>query len=223
MIEVHRLHLTDVTPDPNLPWTRPTFPVFAYLIDSPEGPILVDTGVGHGNDLIDALYSPVHYDLGEVLRRHGVEIDEVGIVIVSHLHFDHCGQNKLFRHARIVVQAREVEAAREPGYTVPEWAFPPGIELEEIDGESRIADGVRAVATPGHTPGHQSVVIDTPTGSTTVIGCQASWNVAGFANGALGDEGWDQELGARSVDKLGGLEPARVLFSHDHGEWTSAL
>ena len=53
MIEVHRLHLTDITPAPNLPWTRPTFPVFGYLIAHPTGPIVIDTEVGTNNPLID--------------------------------------------------------------------------------------------------------------------------------------------------------------------------
>lgn len=92
MISLHRLHLTDVTPAPHLPWARPTFPVFAYLVLHPDGPILIDTGVGIGNAFIDELYSPVHYDLDAALHRHGVEADDIAAVITSHLHFDHCGQ-----------------------------------------------------------------------------------------------------------------------------------
>jgi glyoxylase-like metal-dependent hydrolase (beta-lactamase superfamily II) len=94
VIDVHRLHLTDVTPAPNLPWTRPTFPVFAYLVLHPTGPILIDTGVGIGNAFIDELYSPVHHDLDEALDRHGVSTGDIATVITSHLHFDHCGQNE---------------------------------------------------------------------------------------------------------------------------------
>src|SRR3954451_9519189 len=130
MIEVRRLHLTDVTPAPHLPWARPTFPVFAYLVLHPSGPVLVDSGVGIGNQFIDDLYSPVHHDLDDALGRHGVAIDDVVTVITSHLHFDHCGQNLRFGGARVLVQGAEVEAAKAPLYTVPEWAFPPGIDLE---------------------------------------------------------------------------------------------
>src|SRR3954447_8646339 len=99
MIDVHRLHLTDVTPAPNLPWARPTFPVYAYLVMHHDGAVLVDSGVGIGNGLIDELYTPVHHDLDDALGRHGVSVDDIGTVITSHLHFDHCGQNHRFAGA----------------------------------------------------------------------------------------------------------------------------
>ena len=180
VIAVHRLHLTDVTPAPNLPWARPTFPVFAYLVLHSGGPILIDTGVGVGNAFISELYSPVHHDLDEALDRHGVSTTDITAVITSHLHFDHCGQNHRFAGSTIVVQRAEVEAARERLYTVPDWAFPPGVELSVIDGDHQIAAGVRVIATPGHTPGHQSVLIEVGDGTRTVVCCQASWNVSSF-------------------------------------------
>ncbi len=157
MTSVHRLRLTDVTPAPHLPWARPTFPVFAYLLLHPAGPILIDTGVGIGNTFIDELYSPVHHNLYAALGRHSVAVDDIGTVITSHLHFDHCGQNHRFAHARVFVQQAEVEAARARLYAVPEWAFPASVDLTVISGDHEIASGVRVIATPGHTPGHQSV------------------------------------------------------------------
>ena len=219
MIEVHRLHLTDVTPAPNLPWTRPTFPVFAYLITHPTGPIVIDTGVGTNNKFIDQLYSPVHYDLDEALSRHDVRVEDVRTVINSHLHFDHCGQNPRFGNARIIVQRAEIEAAEAPLYTVSEWAFPTGIELSAIEGDLHVADGVRIISTPGHTPGHQSVLIEESRGTRTIVCCQASWNTRSFEAGTLGDEGWDQDEGIRSLVKLRALNPHRVLLSHELTEW----
>ncbi len=219
MIDVRRVHLTDVTPAPSLPWARPTFPVFAYLVLHPTGPILVDTGVGAGNELIDELYAPVHHDLDEALRRHGVGIEEVTTVITSHLHFDHCGQNDRFTSSRVIVQRAEVEAAKAPLYTVPEWAFPPTIDLTVVDGDHEVAPGVRIIATPGHTPGHQSVLIEESSGNRTIVCCQASWDVSSVASAVLGDDGWDQAAGAASLERLHALEPDRVLLSHDPHEW----
>jgi Metallo-beta-lactamase superfamily len=185
MIDVHRLHLTDVTPAPNLPWARPTFPVFGYLIAHPTGPI-IDTGVGTNSTFIDKLYSPVHHDLDNALSRHGVRVEDVQTVITSHLHFDHCGQNDRFGHSQIFVQ-RAIHSAR--------MAFPVGIELTPIEGDLQIVDGVRIISTPGHTPGHQSVLIDDGNGRRTIVCCQASWNTDSFEAGALGDDGWNQDEG----------------------------
>jgi N-acyl homoserine lactone hydrolase len=124
--------------------------VYAHLIEHSTGPILIDTGVGIGNPLIDRLYSPVHHDLDRALHRHRVAVDEVTTVITSHLHFDHCGQNHRFVRSRIFVQRSEIEAARAPHYTIEERAFPPQVELTAIDGDFHVAPGVQIIATPGH-------------------------------------------------------------------------
>lgn len=63
-MQVHRLHVATTHPDPSLPWADGDAEVYAYLIDHPDGLILVDTGVGEGNEVIDALYRPDHRDLG---------------------------------------------------------------------------------------------------------------------------------------------------------------
>jgi N-acyl homoserine lactone hydrolase len=220
--EVHRLHLTDVTPAPHLPWARPTFPVFAHLILHPAGPILIDTGVGLDNALIDDLYSPQHHDLDAALRVHGLAVTDIATVITSHLHFDHCGQNHRFAHASVIVQRTEVEAANEAHYTVGEWAFPADVQLTVVDGDHDVAPGVRIIATPGHTCGHQSVLIVGADGVRTVVCCQASWDVASYAAAALGDDGWDQHVGAASLRTLHSLQPDRVLLSHDANEWRRA-
>jgi len=219
VIEVHRLHLTDVTPAPNLPWTRPTFPVFAYLVLHPTGPILIDTGVGIGNAFIDELYSPVHHDIDTALGSHGVSVDDVLTVITSHLHFDHCGQNNRFPGSNLLVQRAEVEAATAALYTVPDWAFPPGIDLTVIDGDHQVAPDVQIIATPGHTPGHQSVLINDGDSRRTLVCCQAAWNVSSFDTATLGDDGWDEATGAASLKKLHALKPDRVMLSHDPHEW----
>ncbi len=220
-VRVFRLHLTDVTPSPDLPWARPTFPVFAFLVKHPDGPVLIDTGVGVGHDVINELYSPVHHDLDAALAEHGVEVADITTVITSHLHFDHCGQNNRFPHARVLVQRAEVEAAMEPLYTVPEWAFPHGVELTEIDGDHHVASGIEIISTPGHTVGHQSVLIDDGNGQRTIACCQGSWNAESFSAAELGDDGWDREAGARSMRRLHSLKPTSVLFSHDSGAWNA--
>ena len=86
--------------------------VHGFLIDHPDGAILVDTGVGFGNAFIDELYQPSRAELGERLAAVGVELDDVVAVVNSHLHFDHCGQNPaLFGGATaFYAQAAEIDA-----------------------------------------------------------------------------------------------------------------
>ena len=84
-----------------------------------------------------------------------------------------------------------------------------------IDGDHDVAPGVRIVATPGHTCGHQSVLVEGTDGLRTLVCCQASWDVASYPAAVLGDDGWDQGIGAASLRKLHALQPDRVLLSHD--------
>ena len=88
-----------------------------------------------------------------------------------------------------------------------------------IEGDHAVAAGVRIIATPGHTPGHQSVLVDADDGTRTILCCQATWNASSFDAARLGDDGWDQAAGTASLERLHTLKPDRVLISHDADEW----
>ncbi len=219
-MRVARLHLTDTHPDPSLPWANGITEVYAYLIDHPDGLILVDTGVAPGHEFIDALYHPEHYDLAEAISNAGHRVGDVQVIINSHLHFDHCGQNRRFPGVPIFVQRREYEAAHEPYYTDLEWVDFPGAVIRHIDGDHQVAPGVRIVSTPGHTPGHQSVVVDSDEGRL-VICAQAAYTAADFTDGRLDPQNTEDEVTQRgSIRLLHDLGPQRVYFSHDAADWT---
>jgi len=91
--------------------------VLGYVVHHPDGPVVVDTGVGRGNELIDELYRPTAHDLVGRLAEVGVDERDVVAVVCSHLHFDHCGQAASLS-APVHVQAAEREAAAAAGYTV---------------------------------------------------------------------------------------------------------
>lgn len=221
VVRVTRLHVTDVHPDPALPWADGDAAVYAYLIAHPDGLILVDTGVGEGNELIDAVYHPTHHDLSDTIARAGHRFDDVAIIINSHLHFDHCGNNRLFPGVPILVQRREYVAAHEPYYTDPEWVDFPGARIEQVEGDWQVATGVRIVFTPGHTPGHQSVVVDSE-GERVVICAQAAYTPADFSTFQTGPKNTpteDEETQRRSLQVLHDLVPDAVYFSHDRDDW----
>jgi hypothetical protein len=102
-------------------------------------------------------------------------------------------------------------------YTVPEWALPPRVHLEVIEGDHEVASTVSVVATPGHTPGHQSVLIEDRNGTRTIVCCNASWNVGSFEAATLGDEGWDAAAGVAGHAGSGGQRGPRHLRGHLSG------
>ena len=123
--------------------------------------------------------------LEKQLGKHGLELADVRHIIHTHVHMDHAGQGSLFTTARIYVQRRELQNAAAPNmYPTPFYdrlnvarlvhEFRNRVEL--LDGDSELFRGVRCVMMPGHTPGHQAVYVDTPSGQTIIAG-DAAMNV----------------------------------------------
>lgn len=194
--------------------------VFGFVIHHPEGPLLVDTGVGTGHSDIDSLFAPVHHPIEDALARAGVQTAEVTMVINSHLHFDHCGNNRLFPGVPLVVQQVEYNAARLPGYTIPEWIDFPGAEWRPVDGEAEVLPGIRVLPTPGHTPGHQSVLIARAAGVDVIAG-QAVYDsdeLDAEASIEPLDE-MDAKRTSTSARRIKAAKPDRVFFSHDSRVW----
>jgi len=193
------------------------FPVHAWLVRHPDGPILVDTGVGIGNALIDEWYRPRVTPIGDALGAIGVDVEDVAAVILSHLHFDHCGQQAAV-DAPVYVQAAEHEAAGVAGYTVPGWATIPEHRLRLVDGDQEIAEGIHLLATPGHTPGHQSVLIEAGD-DRVLLAAQCAFAADELRTGRpavsnLYDETWEAPA-RRSLGRVRGLAPVTCHLSHD--------
>lgn len=218
--EVERLTLAVVEAVPE--WhpehaTFAPFPVHAWLVRHPDGPILVDTGVGIGHPLIDKWYQPRVTHLDEALAAVGTDISEVVAVVLSHLHFDHCGQQAALG-APVYVQAAEHQAAQADGYTVPEWAAIGEDRLRLVDGDIEILEGIHVLATPGHTPGHQSVLIEAA-GERTLLAAQCAFTGAELRSGVpatsnLHDETW-AESARQSLRRVLALAPVACHLSHD--------
>ena len=125
-----------------------TWPGFLHTIEHPAGLVLVDTGMIDSTPELDEEWQPTPHPLPQEL------VSRVAVVINTHLHFDHCGGNRLFPGLPIHVQARELEDARtQDDYTIREWVDFPGATYVEHDGEAEILPGVRVVPAPGHTRG----------------------------------------------------------------------
>jgi glyoxylase-like metal-dependent hydrolase (beta-lactamase superfamily II) len=157
---------------------RCTYSTNSLLLEVRGKRILVETGNGDKfPPRLKEIYG-IYHDrcVATALAELGVEPESIDIVILTHLHFDHCGgctrrgrhgTEPVFARARHVVQEAELNAALHPHERTRASYLKENIEpliaaglLQPVRGEAEIVPGVCVVPTPGHTPGHQSVLID---------------------------------------------------------------
>src|SRR4029453_764689 len=149
---------------------REWWPSYAHAVVHCDGVFLFDNGAGFGNEEIETTFSPRVTAIEDALGEHGISLAEVAGAANCHLHFDHSGQNVRLKGIPIFVQRREWAMVHEPDYTVVEWVDAPHLIYEVLEGESQVAPGLRLIPTPGHSPGHQSLVIDAPEGTIVLAG-----------------------------------------------------
>jgi N-acyl homoserine lactone hydrolase len=196
--------------------------VVAHVLRSPDGSIfLFDTGIGVGDPGLDARYRPTERPLDEALAALGHGIGDVVAATNCHLHADHAGQNHRLAGIPIYVQRAEWEAASRPGYTVARFVDGPDLTYEVIEGDQEVLPGIRILATPGHTAGHQSIVVATKRGAALLTG-QAVYSRDEWV-GRAGREGRssapDVNAYERSLRRLHGLAPTTVHFAHNRSTW----
>ena len=216
-----------------------TVPVPSYLIVHPKGRVLFDTGLhekelenpaDYAGDVI-ARYHTFHFSAGEEigarLRAIGVDPDGINIVVNSHLHFDHCGGNAQLPNADILIQRRELEHARATGstngYLASDWDT--GQKFREVDGEHDIfGDGtVVCLPTYGHTPGHQSLRVQTELGGEYILCGDACYLKDSLEQMHAPGIIVDREAALAVFRKFRELQElgARIMFGHDPDFWKS--
>ena len=191
-MNVRPLHFCDVTVQGE------RWPVFGWAIDAPAGTILVDTGMIDSTPELDTEWGPV-------LRPWPLDEEPVA-VINTHLHFDHCGGNRRLAGVQTFVQRAELEAAVEPDYLV-DWVHFPGESYVELDGDAALFEGVSVLFTPGHSPGHQSVLVEADDG-LVVLGGDVTYSMQELIDGAT-----------PSIRRIHELEPAKVYLAHHPEPW----
>jgi glyoxylase-like metal-dependent hydrolase (beta-lactamase superfamily II) len=166
------------------PWAFPpdgaegwAWHVHAFLLRSPEGLVLIDTGIGH--------LGPPRYDvtgrIDDELRTVGVAPDDVDHVVYTHLHADHSGGACLldgtprFPNARHHLHPEDWRFFGQQGPSAFTGRFAMAaledlgvLNLDAADGE--IVPGVRVAHAPGHTPGHRIVLIEGEEGGLLLAG-----------------------------------------------------
>ena len=163
-----------------------------FLVQSHDSTMIVDTGGGPGpHEAMGAAEG----QLMDTLADKGVLPEEVDHVFFSHLHFDHigwalrqnpgAGSTPTFPNARYVISTTEWNYWTQPeilSSSPVEQAIYPLEKLGLVDladDETPLATGIRALATPGHTPGHQSLLIESG-GETAIIAGDVLHNTVQF-------------------------------------------
>lgn len=208
-------------------------PVPAYLIDHPKGLALFDTGLNvRFRRAADAKLglNEQGFDIDEGaeiaarLRAIGVDPGAIRWIINSHLHADHCGGNASIPNATVVIQSRELAAARacEIPMLYDRRDYDHGHPILAIDGEHDLyGDGsVILFPTLGHTPGHQSVKLRLAKGEVVLAAdcCYLARSLDELAVPALN---LDREASLGTLKKLREMRETgtRIFYGHDRAFW----
>ncbi len=213
-------------------------PVWSALIETNEGQrILLDTGmhpdhIGHpdatyeGSPTAGLMPAVMTYNdlLPNRLQLLGISTNSIDTVILSHLHWDHCGQTHLFPRATVYVRqdcletwAKEVNprvGKRDFG-AAERYAFLPDTERSEF------APGVTVIHTPGHAVGHVSLMVRLPETGTLLLPVDALPMrdcIDGTSIGAGPDRAAWKASRARLLS-LAGEHDATMFLSHDPDQW----
>jgi glyoxylase-like metal-dependent hydrolase (beta-lactamase superfamily II) len=225
-------------------WTEP-LPIYAFLIEHDEGPILVDTG--ETARAAEPGYFPSWHpyfrfgvrewvredeEIGVQLERLGFSPDDVRRVVMTHLHTDHAGGLHHFPHSEILASAVEIGHAggligRARGYLnqhFPDWLDLRPLELDDepfgpfpTSKPLTTTGDVIAIPVPGHTPGQIAVaVLDHDV--TILIGGDSSYTQNAMLRGLVDGVAPDDRVAATTLARIrayAGSTPTVYLPAHD--------
>jgi len=150
---------------------------FAWAVECGDRRLLVDTGCPANVQSSSGFPATQVYTLTEGLAKIGWDINDVDIVILTHLHLDHIAYAKELKRSTFIIQDEEFKAALNP-HPAYKGFYPSeviekvlsGLRIEYVSGDKEIVEGVSVMLTPGHTPGGQTVIVDTVKGKVAITG-----------------------------------------------------
>jgi N-acyl homoserine lactone hydrolase len=209
-------------------------PISCYLVRTSEAVILFDTGVSPRavpglmrND------SHAHFTDEDLLVHRldalDLEPSQVDVVVLSHLHYDHAGGAALFPSSELIVQKDEYAYAHYPASFFESFYYRknfdlPGARWRLLDGDTELVPGVSVLRSDGHTPGHQSLLVELPeTGAVILAGDACYWQESIDKERPPGVV-WNPTLALHSIKKLktiARLVGGRIFPSHDPVFWAT--
>ena len=225
-------------------WTEP-LPIYAFVIEHPEGLIVVDTG--ETARVSEPGYFPWWHpyyryglqewvqpeqEIGPQMHALGLDPDDVRWVLLTHLHTDHAGGLAHFPKAEHLVSRQEYVYAKGrrgllrgyPSNRWPDWFSPTLIDMQAQPSGPfpntyplTSTGDVRFVPTPGHTPGHLSVVVTAPQVTYFLAG-DASYTQDLMLTGKADGVSMDRQSAQRTLERIQEFcrrTPTVYLPSHD--------
>lgn len=218
-------------------------PVPFFLIEHPNGFVLYDTGNAlevaidknkHWGDIV-AAYDPVMSEdqwVVNQIKKVGVEPEDIKYVILSHLHLDHAGGVGQFPNAKYIVQREELYYAYVPDYFMKgayiradfdkdvDWFILEGWRDNKFDlfGDGKIV----IYFTPGHTPGHQSVLVNLEKEGPMLLTGDACYTTENIDENVLPGLGWSPSLCIQSIQTMRFLraeQGVKIVTGHDPVAW----
>ncbi len=208
-------------------------PVPAWLIRHPKGLVLFDTGMHKDllepGELLDTVELFFSLDIGPdamveaQLNERQVGADDIDIVVLSHLHFDHSGGLAQIPNARVLVQQADWDAGLDDEASAANAFrredYDLGHDVVALSGEHDVfGDGsVMCLPTPGHTPGHQSLQVKLDS-ETVVLCADCAYFERTLHGGALPPLGFSDDQQHQSIAKLQALGAAGAHLIPGHDE-----
>jgi N-acyl homoserine lactone hydrolase len=212
-------------------------PACMALLETDKGWVLIDTGLnplgvtepekawGERAKVVKPELKPED-DVRFRLKELGLTAGDIRYVIHTHMHWDHTGGNRFFTEAAFLVQKAEYRFAYWPDQHVQASYmrdhFDCGVHYELVEGDTEVLPDITLVHTPGHTPGHQSVLVKVAGGKYLLFAGDAAYTLDNVAEMLPLGNSWDPLAAVSSLRKLKTIQiltGALLLPSHDLKFW----
>ena len=174
--------------------------------------------VGNQTIVVDTGPSSRRSWLYDALQSKNLAPEDIDVVILTHMHWDHCQNTDMFRNARILVHPAELDYARNPNrsdFNVAQYMadIVDKMKVELVSEGDRVVEGISIVETPGHTIGHISVAVSAG-GENVLIAGDALPDSGAVARGLPTNVFYDVEDARTSVEKM--VTSAQIFYpGHD--------
>ena len=209
-------------------------PVVCWLLLGGQEPILIDTGLASCDELQRSLKAhhvdpipcvqKMDWRLDKQLAKYDLKPQDIKIVILTHLHGDHLGNNEMFSRASFYVHQSEIPLCLEPPGWAPAYRPDNAIHLRNVlervtplQTDVELFPGIELVHVGGHSPGSMAVIVQTKEGKVALAGdlvhsfenLELDWPIGSF---------WDLQQVMTGMQHLRNIADI-VLPNHDWGIW----